>query len=155
MKRHPPTSRRHANAWMLSLFSRTDIGRCLSNPAWTELLLQRGDLEHARLEARRFVETRLATAERTWQALAWKASARVALAGSDFPQGQDCIRNASGLPLDLFASSTKPTALQHERRLGCGACGQECALQQGSEGTFLSSRLKNCSEFGQKNKSLQ
>ena len=62
--------------------------------ALTELYLQRGELAQAQVEAQRFVEASLATEERAWQALAWEASARVALAGSDLQQGQECIRKA-------------------------------------------------------------
>lgn len=65
--------------------------------ALTELALQRGDLAQARIEARRFAETSLAYGERTWQALAWEAGARVALADSDLPHAQDCIHKAFAL----------------------------------------------------------
>jgi len=35
-----------------------------------------------------------ATAERTWQALAWEANARLALRSSDLERAQDCITRA-------------------------------------------------------------
>ena len=35
-----------------------------------------------------------ATAERTWQALAWEANARLALRSSDLERAQDCITKA-------------------------------------------------------------
>ncbi len=53
------------------------------------------DLQNAQREAERFLELAMGTAERTWQARAWEANARVALAKGDTGRAQDCI--ASGL----------------------------------------------------------
>jgi len=84
--------------------------------ALTELSLQRGELEQARVEARRFVEISLGTQERTWQALAWEAGARVALAGSDLQHGRECIQKAiaamQGFDLPLAAWHAHATAMQ-------------------------------------------
>jgi len=52
------------------------------------------DLFQARLEADQMVEAALATAERTWQALAWDASTRVALREGNVPRAEDELRNA-------------------------------------------------------------
>ena len=57
--------------------------RMLLEAALTDLWLARGDLAQARSQAERFLHATLATAERTWQALAWDATARVALAAGD------------------------------------------------------------------------
>ena len=60
----------------------------------TELWLAKGDLKQARTEAERFLEITLATAERTWQALAWEANARVAMAQRDLERAHECVKNA-------------------------------------------------------------
>jgi hypothetical protein len=60
----------------------------------TELWLAKGDLIRARLEAERLLDLALATAERTWQGLAWEANARVALANRDHARARDCIGKA-------------------------------------------------------------
>jgi hypothetical protein len=57
--------------------------------------LQEGDLAAAQTEAERFLSVALATAERTWQALAWEANARVAMAQLDLDRARDSI--AKGL----------------------------------------------------------
>jgi tetratricopeptide (TPR) repeat protein len=60
----------------------------------TELWLAKGDLKKARTEAESFLEVTLATAERTWQALAWEANARVAMAQRDFERAHECVAKA-------------------------------------------------------------
>jgi len=60
----------------------------------TELWLSKGDLSQARTQAERFLDTTLATAERTWQALAWEANARVALAELRTEHALKCIAQA-------------------------------------------------------------
>ncbi|MFZ2061934.1 MAG: AAA family ATPase [Candidatus Binatus sp.] len=60
----------------------------------TELWLAKGDLKQARTEAERFLEVTLATAERTWQALAWDANARIAMAQRDLERAHECVKNA-------------------------------------------------------------
>jgi hypothetical protein len=62
--------------------------------ALTNLRLATGDLARAREEAELLVANASATAERTWQALAWDANARVALAGGDLPHAHDHVGNA-------------------------------------------------------------
>jgi tetratricopeptide (TPR) repeat protein len=62
--------------------------------ALTEFWLAKGDLIQARQQAESFLKTALATAERTWQALAWEANARVAMAELDLTRAQDCIAKA-------------------------------------------------------------
>jgi DNA-binding winged helix-turn-helix (wHTH) protein/tetratricopeptide (TPR) repeat protein len=63
--------------------------------ALTELWLAKGDLAQARGQAESFLKTTLATAEHTWQALAWEVNARVAMAERDLTRAHDCI--AKGL----------------------------------------------------------
>lgn len=65
--------------------------RMLLESALTELWLAKGDLKQARTEAERFRKITLATAERTWQALAWEANARVAIAELDFERARESI----------------------------------------------------------------
>ena len=48
----------------------------------------------ARQEAEAFLAFTSTTADRTWQALAWEANARLALASLDLERAQDCITKA-------------------------------------------------------------
>jgi hypothetical protein len=100
----------------------------------TEVWLAKGDLGQARRQAARFLEVAQATAERTWQALAWEANARVAMAGADVARAQACISkglstiNEADLPLaawrvhataaDLFGRSGDLGSAEHHRELG-------------------------------------
>jgi hypothetical protein len=59
-----------------------------------ELSLATGDRARAQLEAERFLDMALGTAERTWQGLAWEINARVALANLDPGSARDCIEKA-------------------------------------------------------------
>jgi hypothetical protein len=66
-----------------------------------------GDFSQARLQAGRFLQSSLATAERMWQALAREANARVAIAEDDRKRAQECIAKATstmqGFELPLAA----------------------------------------------------
>ena len=68
--------------------------RMMLGQALTDVWLAKGDVKQAGPEAERFLELTLATAERTWQALAWETSARVAMAGGDHHRASTCIDNA-------------------------------------------------------------
>ncbi len=68
--------------------------RMLLESSVTEALLAKGDLAAAKGQAGRFVDATLRTAERTWQALAWEASARVAIAEGELERAGHCIRSA-------------------------------------------------------------
>jgi len=68
--------------------------RMLLESGLTELWLAKGDLSQARSHADRLLRITQATAERTWQALAWEANARVAFAERDLEKGRDCITKA-------------------------------------------------------------
>jgi DNA-binding winged helix-turn-helix (wHTH) protein len=79
-----------------------------------EAYLAKRDLPRARLEANRMLEDALATAERTWQALAWDASARVALQEKSAPRAESELKNAldvmSGFQVPLAACQVHKTA---------------------------------------------
>jgi hypothetical protein len=60
----------------------------------TEVWLGKKDLIRARQEVERFLNCATATAERTWQALAWEVNARVAIAEIDLKRAQDCVSRA-------------------------------------------------------------
>jgi hypothetical protein len=95
--------------------------RMLLESAVTELSLAKGDLAEARLQADRFLSATLATAERTWQALAWEASARVAVASLDWERAHECIANAlavmEGFETPLAAWRVHATAADLLNRL--------------------------------------
>ena len=88
----------------------------------TELWLATGDLLRARLEAERLLDLALATAERTWQGLAWEANARVALANRDPARARDCIgkavSTAQGFEVPLAAWQVHATAAHIEEEAG-------------------------------------
>jgi DNA-binding winged helix-turn-helix (wHTH) protein/tetratricopeptide (TPR) repeat protein len=100
----------------------------------TEVWLAKADLGKARRQAARFLEAAHATAERTWQALAWETNARVAMAGADVARAQECIGkafsaiNEADLPLatwrvhataaELFGRSGDSGSAEHHRELG-------------------------------------
>jgi hypothetical protein len=79
-----------------------------------EAYLAKRELSRARLEADRMLEAALATAERTWQALAWDASARVALQEKSVPRAESELKNAldvmSGFEVPLAAWQVHQTA---------------------------------------------
>jgi DNA-binding winged helix-turn-helix (wHTH) protein/tetratricopeptide (TPR) repeat protein len=68
--------------------------RMLLESGFTELWLAKGDLTQARSHADQLLRITEATAERTWQALAWEVNARVAFAELDLEKGRDCITKA-------------------------------------------------------------
>ncbi|HMD50571.1 MAG TPA: hypothetical protein VKG79_15780 [Bryobacteraceae bacterium] len=59
-----------------------------------EVRLAKGELSQARDEADRFLELALATAERTYQGLAWEANARVAIKAEAWQRAEECISRA-------------------------------------------------------------
>ena len=107
--------------------------RLMLEEALTELWLAKGDLSHARPEAEHFLELTLATAERTWQALAWEASARVAIAQRELHRAQNCIDHAlaamEGFEVPLAAWRVHGSAAELYRRRGNnGSAGRHRAL---------------------------
>lgn len=91
----------HENALELLLTVREEMERqpqlldwywgLLQRWALASLWLSRGELERARQEGDLLITEASATAERTWQALAWDVSARIALAAGDPRQARDLI----------------------------------------------------------------
>jgi tetratricopeptide (TPR) repeat protein len=90
--------------------------------ALTELWLAKGDLAQARSQADRFLEIALATAEHTWQALAWEVNARVAIAEFDLTRAHECINNGlsamEGFEVPLAAWRVYATAFELYRNSG-------------------------------------
>src|SRR5262249_14603258 len=114
--------------------------RMILEGALTELWLAKRDLTRARAEAERFLEFTRATAERTWQALAWEISARIATAERDFRRAQNCIDQATstmeGFEVPLAAWRVHGTAAELYTRMGHDAsANQDRAL---SRATILS-----------------
>jgi len=105
--------------------------RMIIESALTELWLAKGDLARAHPQAERFLKVTLATVERTWQALAWEANARVAMAQRDLVRAKRCIDEALStmegfdVPLanwrahataaELYAQTAKTEVMQHHR----------------------------------------
>jgi tetratricopeptide (TPR) repeat protein len=91
-------------------------GRMQLESALTELWLAKGDLAQARPQAESFLKIALATAEHTWQALAWEVNARVAIAELDLTRAHTCIANGLsamvGFEVPLAAWRVHTTAFE-------------------------------------------
>ncbi len=108
--------------------------RMMLEEGLVELSLVKNDLAQARSEADHFLELTLATAERTWQALAWETSSRVATVEGDLGRAQKCIDRAlatmegfevplaawrvHGRAADLYAHAGNSRAARRHRALG-------------------------------------
>jgi hypothetical protein len=96
--------------------------RMILGQALSEVWLAKGDLTRARPEAERFLASTLATAERTWQALAWEVNARVAMADGDRGHARTCVDKAvaamEGFEVPLAAWRVHASAAELESRLG-------------------------------------
>jgi hypothetical protein len=94
----------------------------LLQSALTDLWLARGELARAREEGEAFLAVACATAERTWQAMAWEANARIALESPDVEHARRCISNAlsamDGFEVPLAAWRVHATAAELSERLG-------------------------------------
>jgi tetratricopeptide (TPR) repeat protein len=95
--------------------------RMLLQSALAELWFAWGDLQRARAETEQFLDVTQQTAERTWQALAWEMSARVAMAELDLTRAQDCIAKGlstmEGFEVPLASWRVYAAAAElHERR---------------------------------------
>jgi hypothetical protein len=88
--------------------------------ALTEAWLGKKDLTRARQEAERFLNSAIATAERTWQALAWEVNARVAMTEIDLKRAQDCVSRAlatmEGFEIPLAGWRVHSTAAEVSQR---------------------------------------
>jgi len=97
--------------------------------ALTNLWLARGDLARAREEGDRFLADSTATAERTWQALAWEATARIALASGHPDLAQDRIENGlsalDGAEAPVAGWQAYATAADVSRALGDTVAARE------------------------------
>jgi tetratricopeptide (TPR) repeat protein len=103
--------------------------------ALTDLRLAQGDLPRAVEEGEEFLRVACSTPERTWQALAWEANARIALASQDAQRAQDYIRKAltavDGFEVPLAEWRVHATAGELSERLGdSGAAMQHHALSR-------------------------
>ncbi|HEY4368677.1 MAG TPA: AAA family ATPase [Steroidobacteraceae bacterium] len=112
--------------------ARSDMGRQTAISDWywsmplasgmTELWLAKGDRVRARLEAERFLDMALATAEPTWQGLAWEVNARLALVNRDHARARDCIATAvstvQSFEVPLAAWRVHATAADIAEQLG-------------------------------------
>ena len=94
----------------------------------TELCLAKGELAQAFTQGQRLLELALGMPERTSQALAWEANARIALAKGDLAHAEQCIANASaameGFETPLAAWQVHATAAALCDRIGNGASGE-------------------------------
>jgi DNA-binding winged helix-turn-helix (wHTH) protein/tetratricopeptide (TPR) repeat protein len=112
--------------------ARQDMDRSMSVLDWywrmpleagfAEVSLTTGNLTRAHADAQRFLEATLTTAERTWQALAWEANARVAKAELDLSRAKDCVAKAlltmEGFEVPLAAWRVHATAAQIDEDSG-------------------------------------
>jgi hypothetical protein len=96
--------------------------RLVLHSVLTDLLLAKGDLARAREAGETFLAITGATAERTWQALAWEANARIALASLDSRRAQECVAEGlsamNGFDVPLAAWRVHATAAELSERLG-------------------------------------
>src|SRR4030088_233139 len=121
----------YENALEHLLVARADMDRSATMLAWyhrmqlesalTELWLAKDDLKQARPQAESYLKITLATAEHTWQALAWEVNARVAMAELDLTRAQDCIAKGlsamAGFEVPLAAWRVHATAAELYRRM--------------------------------------
>jgi len=124
-----------------------------------ELWLGKGDLGQARYEAERFLDVSLATAERTYQGLAWETNARVAMAGEDWKRAEESIAKGlstieryevplaawrvHGTAAELFARAGNVGLAEHHRELSramIAKLGNSLDPEDALRKTFLSAR---------------
>ena len=90
--------------------------------AVTEVWLSKRDFGRARVEAEEFLKVTLKTEERTYRALAFEASARVAIAEGEVDRAQGFIAKAlqamEGFEVPLAHWRVHATASELHRRLG-------------------------------------
>jgi len=99
-----------------------DYCRFFLESALTELWLARRDLQQASTQSQCFLEFALGAEERTWQALAWDANARVAMAQGDLTRATQCVGKAlttmEGSEVPLADWRVHATAAALNDRLG-------------------------------------
>lgn len=110
-------AREHVDRQAVDWYWRMPLERAL-----TELWLAKGDLTQARPQAEKFLSIALATAEHTWQALAWEVSARVALEELDLTRARCFIAKSlssmEGYEVPLAAWRVHRTAAELFKRVG-------------------------------------
>lgn len=98
------------------------IHRMVLQSALAELWLAKGDLQQARAETEKFLDVTQQTAERTWQALAWEMSARVAMAELDITRAQDSVAKGlatmEGFEVPLASWRVNAIAAEFHERAG-------------------------------------
>ncbi|HEX4168301.1 MAG TPA: AAA family ATPase [Bryobacteraceae bacterium] len=109
--------------------------RILLELGLTEFWLAKGDLPQARSYAQRLLKRTQATPERTWQALAWEANARVAAAEHDLEKARDCITKAllrmEGWEVPLAAWRVHATGAELSDHMGnSGLAEYHCQLSR-------------------------
>jgi DNA-binding winged helix-turn-helix (wHTH) protein/tetratricopeptide (TPR) repeat protein len=96
--------------------------RLVQRWALTNLWLSRGDVTRAEENAEAFLASATATAERTWQALAWQTNARLALRLGDGERAQALIESAlsaiDGFDAPVAAWQVHATAADSARARG-------------------------------------
>lgn len=96
--------------------------RMMLESALTDVWLRKGNRVAARYHARCFLEAAEATAERTWQALAWEINARLAEVDGDMARAEQCVTQAlaamEGFDTPLAAWRVHATAAAVEQRAG-------------------------------------
>jgi len=107
--------------------------------ALASLWLSRGELERAREEGKQLVMNACATAERTWQALAWDVSARIALAGNEPRQARELVERGlaaiDGVEAPVAAWQVHATAAEVFEVLG--QTGRAQSHRKSSQDTVL------------------
>jgi hypothetical protein len=108
-----------------------------------DLSLGKGDLTQAQDAAERFLNAALATAERTYQGLAWEAAARVAIAAEEPARADECIVKAlstiEGYRVPLAAWRVHGTASAIYERAGI----HDLAAQHRRHGRAIIMKLAN------------
>ncbi|HEX4168282.1 MAG TPA: hypothetical protein VHZ55_22685 [Bryobacteraceae bacterium] len=109
--------------------------RILLESGLTEFWLAKDDLPQARSHAERLLKRTQATPERTWQALAREANARVATAEHDLEKARDCITKAllrmEGCEVPLAAWRVHATGAELSDHMGnSGLAEYHCQLSR-------------------------
>jgi DNA-binding winged helix-turn-helix (wHTH) protein len=108
--------------------------RLMQRWALTNLWLSRGDVLRAAEHAEAFLASATATAERTWQALAWETNARLALRTSDSHRAQALIERAlaaiDGCEAPIAAWQVHATAADIARARGDSRAAQHSAASR-------------------------
>ncbi|HKN16701.1 MAG TPA: AAA family ATPase [Candidatus Sulfotelmatobacter sp.] len=90
--------------------------------AFAEAWLANGDLQQAKAHAEKLLDIALANPERTWQALAWEVSTRIAIAQGDLQRARELIAKAlsaiNGFDVPLAAWRVHATTAELHQNSG-------------------------------------